>query len=174
MVFIDETGIHLAMARNYGRAKSEQRIFEAKRNRPKQSEKYTWISALSSEKIFAHFEINGSMTGESFLCYVEEILIPELAPEQVVIMDNLACHKMEVIRQSFENAGQKYLFLPPYSPDFSPIEECWSKFKAILKKIAARTVKSMQEATEFALQSISTQDIEGWFRHFQSNIQTLC
>jgi transposase len=162
------------MARTYGRALPEERVYEAKRTRPRQSEKYTWISALSSNKLFAHFELNGSMTGEAFLVYVQEILIPELEPNQIVLMDNLACHKMDSIAQAFKKAGQNILFLPPYSPDFSPIEECWSKFKATLKKSAARTIESFQQATDDALKSITQQDIQGWFRHFQRNIRNLC
>ena len=174
MVFIDETGVHLALARNYGRSTRGKRVYEAKRNRPKQSEKYTWISALSTESLFAHFELNGSMTGEAFLVYVQQILIPELKTNQIVVMDNLACHKMDAIAQAFNDAGQKILFLSPYSPDFSPIEECWSKFKSVLKKLAARTIPDFQQATEKALESITQSDIQGWFRHFQRNIQVLC
>lgn len=171
LVFIDETGIHLAMSRNYARAKRAERIFEAKRQRPRITEKYTWISARSTEKLFAHFELRGSMTGDAFLFYVREILLPELKPQQVVVMDNLACHKMESVQAAFNEYGQEILFLPPYSPDFNPIEECWSKFKAILKKLAARTIESLQNATQIALESISKTDIDGWFRHFQYIIQ---
>lgn len=170
LVFLDETGIHLAMARNYGRTYSAKRVYEAKRQRPKQSEKYTWISALSKQHVFAHLEIYGSMTGDAFLYYVSEILLPELEPEQVVIMDNLSCHRTDAVQKAFEKAGIELLYLPPYSPDFNPIEECWSKFKAVLRKIAARTIESMQEATQKALESISKQDIAGWFRHFERNI----
>ena len=171
-MFIDETGIHLAMARAYGRSYSGERVFEAKRCRPKQREKLTWISAISTEKVFAHFEIFGSMTGCAFLYYVEHILIPELKKGQVVIMDNLSCHKMQAVKQAFEAANVDYLFLPPYSPDFNPIEECWSKFKAVLKRVSARTINALQAGVDIALNSISKQDIKGWFRHFQHTIQS--
>lgn len=173
LVFIDETGIHLSMARNYGRCIKGQRVYQAKRARPKQSEKYTWISALCQDKMFAHFELNGSMTADAFLVYLQEILLPALKPEEIVVMDNLACHKTEAVLKSFEQAGQQFIFLPPYSPDFSPIEECWSKFKSVLKKIAARTKENLNQAVEIALQSITQKDIDGWFRHFSNNIQAL-
>ena len=159
------------MARSYGRAHSTKRVYEAKRQRPKQSEKYTWISALSTKHVFAHLEIYGSMTGNAFLYYVSEILLPELEPDQVVVMDNLSCHRTDAVQKTFQKAGIELLYLPPYSPDFNPIEECWSKFKSVLKKIAARTIESIQKATQEALKSISEQDIAGWFRHFQRNIQ---
>ncbi len=158
------------MARNYGRSHSGERVYEAKRSRPKQSEKLTWISAISTEKVFAHFEIFGSMTGPAFLYYVKHILIPELEPEQIVVMDNLSCHKMQDVKDAFESAGVEYIFLPPYSPDFNPIEECWSKFKAILKREAARTIEALQMGVEQALESISNTDIDGWFKHFEQNI----
>ena len=116
LVFIDETGVHLAMARTHGRALKGERVYEAKRNRPKISEKYTWISALSQNELFAHFELNGSMTSEAFLVYVQQILLPALRPDQIVIMDNLACHKTDAVIEAFNEAEQAYIFLPPYSP----------------------------------------------------------
>lgn len=174
LVFIDETGVHLAMSRTHGRALKGKRVYEAKRQRPKISEKYTWISALSKEGLFAHFELNGSMTSEAFLVYVQQILLPALQPEQIVVMDNLACHKTDAVLQAFLDAGQQYIFLPPYSPEFSPIEECWSKFKAFLKKSAARTKDALNIAVDEAIESIVPEDIQAWFRHFWANIQSLC
>lgn len=174
LVFIDETGVHLAMSRTHGRSLKGERVYEAKRQRPKISEKYTWISALSQDGLFAHFELNGSMTSEAFLVYVQQILLPALQPEQIVVMDNLACHKTDTVLQAFTDAGQQYIFLPPYSPEFSPIEECWSKFKAFLKKSAARTKEVLNIAVNEAIESITPEDIQGWFRHFSQNIQALC
>ena len=173
LVFLDETGIHLCMAREYGRSESGKRVYEGKRQHPQKKDKLTWVSALSNTKLFAHFEIKGSMTGAAFLTYVEEILLPELEPNQIVVMDNLACHKTEAVRNAFEKAGQRILFLPPYSPDLNPIKECWSKFKSFLKKEAARAVEALQHATQAALDSISQQDIQGWFRHFRRNIRDI-
>lgn len=159
------------MSRDYGRSLKGERVYQAKRKRPKQNEKYTWVSALCTTGLFAHCELQGSMTGDAFLFYVTDILIPELKQHQVVIMDNLSCHKTPAILDAFHKAGRALVFLPPYSPDLSPIEECWSKFKASLKKWAARTQDDLITATQLALDSISQTDIIGWFRHFQTNIQ---
>ena len=173
MVFIDETGIHLAMARNYGRAKIGDRIHEAKRQRPRVSEKYTWISAISTEGVFAPFELNGSMTGMAFIVYLREVLLPQLKPYHIVVMDNLASHKVRGVEEAFIdfNIGLKYL--PPYSPDLSPIEEFWSKFKAYLRKVAKRNVKDLREAAITAFDLVTQSDIKGWFGHFQETMQSI-
>ena len=109
--------------------------------------------------------IEGSVDGEVFLAFIEQILVPTLRPGQVVVMDNLAAHKGAAVRTAIEATGAQLLFLPPYSPDLNPIEECWSKLKAWLRKQAARTHEALEQALTEAFQLITSDDARGWFNH---------
>ena len=109
--------------------------------------------------------MEGATTAAVFEQYLEQILAPALSPGQIVIMDNLSCHKGEKIRQLIEARGCQVLFLPAYSPDLSPIEEAFSKLKAFLRRVEARTHEALQEAIIQALVSITAQDAQGWFGH---------
>ena len=101
----------------------------------------TFLAALRNDRIDAPCVFNGPINGNSFLAYVEQVLVPTLKPGDIVIMDNLGSHKRQVIRQAIRKAGGKLLFLPPYSPDLNPIEQVFSKLKALLRKAAERTVE---------------------------------
>src|SRR6266704_2689138 len=96
---------------------------------------------------------------------IEQILAPSLSPGQMVIMDNLSIHKGNKVRQLIEARGCQVLFLPAYSPDLSPIEEAFSKVKAVLRRLGARTREALQEALEHALTTVSASDASGWFSH---------
>ena len=109
--------------------------------------------------------IEGSSNAATFELYVEEILAPSLTPGQIVIMDNLAAQKGKKVEQLIEARGCQLLFLPGYSPDFSPIEETFSKIKAFLRRTGARTREALQEAIAQALLTVTAQDAQGWFRH---------
>jgi transposase len=100
-----------------------------------------------------------------FEIYMEQILVPSLQAGQIVVMDNLSTHTGEKIRQAIEARGCQLLFLPSYSPDLSPIEEAFSKLKAFLRQVGARTPETLQEALGQALLTITVQDAHGWFRH---------
>ena len=106
-----------------------------------------------------------SADGAAFETYVEHFLVPTLEAGRIVVMDNLQVHKMKRVRELIEGAGAEILFLPPYSPDFSPIEEAFSKVKAILRRIGARTREALLEATSEALSAVSSTDARGWFGH---------
>jgi transposase len=95
--------------------------------------------------------IDGPMNGPTFLAYVEQVLVPNLRPGQIVVMDNLSAHKMPAIRAAIHAAGARLLLLPPYSPDFNPIENAFAKLKAILRKAAARTIPRLWDAIRDAL-----------------------
>ncbi|HET6840098.1 MAG TPA: transposase, partial [Candidatus Angelobacter sp.] len=98
--------------------------------------------------------------------YVEQVLSPKLRPGQVVVMDNLAAHKVAGVRETIEAAGARLVYLPPYSPDFNPIEPCWGKIKQCLRAIKARTLETLEQAITQALASIITQDNAlAWFQH---------
>lgn len=103
------------------------------------------------------------MNGAAFLAYTEQVLVPTLRPGDIVVMDNLPAHKLQVIRDAIEGAGAELRFLPPYSPDFNPIEMAFSKIKALLKKAAARTVTDLWNAIRDAINAVTPGDCKGFF-----------
>lgn len=103
------------------------------------------------------------MNGDVFRAYVEKALAPELAPGDIVIMDNLATHKVSGVREAIEAAGAKLLYLPPYSPDFNPIEKAFAKFKALLRAAAARTIPDLWDAIKTALDAFSPSECFNYF-----------
>ncbi len=100
-----------------------------------------------------------------FRAYIEQVLVPTLALGDVVVMDNLGAHKVKGVREAIEAVGARLLYLPPYSPDLSPIEPCWSKLKTALRAVQARTRETLEEALKSALDTITAADARGWFRH---------
>lgn len=173
IVVLDETCIHTAFSRDYARSRRGQRVYEARRTRPKATEKFTLVAALGVSGFVAPWQLQGALTGDAFLLYVEAVLLPELKPGQILMMDNLSCHKVAGIQEACDAAGVQLLYLPPYSPDFSPIEEAWSKLKAYLKAQAARTVEALTTALVQGLETLSLQDIWGWFSHAGYNMTDL-
>ena len=109
--------------------------------------------------------IHGAADGLVFAAYITEVLAPQLRPGQVVVMDNLNTHKIVGIRQAIEAVGARLLYLPEYSPDLNPIEECWSKVKGILRTIGARTYEALEQAVAQALAAVNATDALGWFTH---------
>ena len=99
------------------------------------------------------------------MLYVREVLVPKLWPGAVVVLDNLSAHKAKAVRALIEAAGARLLYLPPYSPDFNPIELAWSKLKGHLRRSAARTTETLYAAIEEGLQTLSAANAYGWFRH---------
>jgi transposase len=129
------------MARRYGRCPRGQRLVAAVPHGHWKTS--TFVAGLRVNGLTAPLVIDGAMNGETFRAYVEQILGPTLAPGDVVIMDNLAAHKVAGIRQAIEARGAKLLYLPPYSPDLNPIEQLFAKLKALLRKAANRTVQTL-------------------------------
>jgi len=121
------------------------------------------IGALVLRGFKAVMAVTGPTNGDVFRAYVQEVLVPTLEPGQVVVMDNLSAHKVAGIREAIEAAGARLLFLPPYSPDFNPIEQCWSKVKNYLRGWGARTIDSLIEAIADAMQTVTQSDCHGWF-----------
>ena len=134
----------------------------APRNRGKNT---TLIAALTFEGMGESMIIEGAANAAAFERYVEEILAPSLSPGQIVIMDNLAAHKSAKVEELIQARSCQLLFLPAYSPDFSPIEETFSKVKTFLRRAGARTREALQEAISRALLTVTAQDAHGWFRH---------
>lgn len=123
------------------------------------------IGALNIDGIVAAMTISGSTNTDVFLTYVTQVLIPQLWKGAIVVMDNLKAHHAESVRVAIESVGAKVKFLPPYSPDLSPIELCWSKLKQLLRSSEARTLDSLDKALTEAVNNITEEDAFGWFNH---------
>ena len=162
-MFVDECGTHTSMTRRYGRAPRGERAYgSVPRNRAKNT---TLLASMTESRMGEAMAIEGSTTTRVFEAYVERFLVANLQEGQVVILDNLGAHKSERVRELIEARGCKLIFLPAYSPDFNPIEQAFSKIKALLKKAAARTREALIEAIAQALRGITVGDIRGWFAH---------
>ena len=123
----------------------------------------TLIAALRFDRIDAPMTIDGALDGAAFLAYVEQVLAPTLSAGEVVAMDNVRMHKVAGVREAIEARGASFLHIPPYSPDFNPIEKPFSKIKSILERIAARTVDALQAAVGEALRSFTPQECMNYF-----------
>lgn len=161
LVFLDESGVNIDMTRHYGRAVGKTRaIDKTPENTPRNT---TVLSSVRLAGETAYTTYSGGTTGEIFVDYLENVLIPTLEKGDIVIMDNMRSHHIKRVAEVLENAGMKLLYLPPYSPDFNPIEKMWSKIKAVLRKLKARTVDALPKAIELAFESVSSSDCMGWF-----------
>ena len=143
-VFLDETGTATNMARRYGRSPFGERLVAAVPHGHWRTT--TFIAGLRQTGIVAPLVLDGLMTGAAFRAYVGQCLAPALAPGDVVVLDDLAAHKVAGVRQAIAAAGATILYLPPYSPDFNPIEQLFAKLKALLRKAAARTQHELWRA----------------------------
>jgi transposase len=162
-VFVDESGATTEMTRRYGRAPRGERVREA--TPAGHWSTLTLLGAMSQDGIRASMTVESATDGDVFLAYLDHVLCPALRPGQVVVMDNLSAHKVPGVRERIEAAGAQLLYLPPYSPDFNPIEKAWSKIKQHLRKTRARSLELLEQAVAEALQSISSEDASGWFHH---------
>ena len=161
LVFLDESGVNIDMVRRYGRAKNKNRVNDyAPVNTPK---KTTLVSSVRLDGTQAYEFFQGSLNGKNFLSYVKNTLIPTLKKGDIVVMDNLSCHKVKGVKEAIEEAGASVLYLPPYSPDFNPIEMMWSKIKALLRNWKTDTPELLHSVIPDAFSSVSVSDISGWF-----------
>ncbi len=161
--FLDESGVHLGLTRLFGRARPGQRVYEATPGHS--GPHYTLIAALGWDGVQAPWILKGAMDGAAFEVYIAHVLVPTLQAGDIVFLDNLSFHHAPRIRYMIEAAGARLEFLPPYSPDFNPIELCWSKVKTALRTAKARVFDILLDALAEALGSISRQDITAWFAH---------
>ena len=123
----------------------------------------TFLAALRSDRIDAPCVIDGPINGESFLAYVEQVLVPALRPGDIVIIDNLGSHKGKAVRRAIRAAGAKLFFLPPYSPDLNPIEQAFAKLKTLLRKAAERTVEATWKRIAALLPAFTPQECANYF-----------
>jgi transposase len=163
LLFFDESGINLSMARAYARAdRGERAVGHVPKN---WGESMTIAAGIGLRGLVAPLLMHGSMNGEVFEAYFEQFVIPELREGDIVVLDNLGAHKLRSVAEMARAVGVQLLFLPPYSPDLNPIELAWSKVKAILRSHAARTYEDLENAVVAAMSAICVEDILGWFRH---------
>ena len=161
LVFLDESGVNTDMTRRYGRARSSERCVDhAPLNTPQTT---TVLSSIrfNGEKAFTTYQ--GGTTGERFVAYLKDNLLPTLHPGDIVVMDNLRSHHVKEVRGLLEAEGIIPLYLPPYSPDLNPIEKMWSKVKAILRSWKIRSLDAFPDAIRRALNLVSPLDCQHWF-----------
>jgi transposase len=163
LVFLDETAAKTNMTRTHGYAPRGQRLVGFAPYRRWQTT--TFLGAMRQGGFVAPLVVDGAMTGELFVAYLERVLIPELSPGDVVVMDNLSCHTQKAVREALEAAGCTVLYQPPYSPEFNPIELAFSKLKRLLRKEAARTVEALWQALGRLLDEFGPDECRNYFRH---------
>lgn len=161
LVFIDETWATTAMSRRRGRAPVGERL---RMSVPHGHWKTTtFVAGLTSSGMIAPFVLDGPINRRAFEVYVEKILVPELKPGSTIIMDNLSSHKGPLVRAMIEGVGAKVLYLPPYSPDFNPIEKAFAKLKAMLRKAEARTIETLWKTIGAAIGTFSPTECQHYF-----------
>lgn len=163
LIFIDETGTSTTMARLRGRARRGKRLIGKV---PHGHWKITtFVAGLRCDAITAPFVIDRPMNSAIFKAYLQQCLVPTLTPGDIVVMGNLSSHKSDDVREIIEAAGATLLYLPPYSPDFNPIELAFSKLKAHLRKAAARSIPLLWDRIGLILDTFSATECQNLFRH---------
>lgn len=163
LVFLDESGLVTNLLRLYGRSRCGTRLIDHTPYGHWQTS--TLLAALRLEGLTAPGVLDGPVDGPSFHAYVEQVLVPTLRPGDVVVLDNLGAHHGADVRTAIEAVGARLLFLPPYSPDFNPIELCFAKLKAILRAARARTFEDLCRVVAASLARFVTEECARYFRH---------
>ncbi len=163
LVVLDECGTNTNMSRLYAWGKGGERATDGVPLNTGATTTVLSSMRLNGEKVFTTY--SGALNGERFKEYLRESLLPTLRPGDIVVMDNLRAHKVSGVAQLFEAAGVMLLYLPPYSPDLNPIEQMWSKVKAYLRKVKARSVDALLDAIPAAFALVSPIDVAAWFAH---------
>ena len=163
LVFIDETWAKTNMTRLRGWAPRGHKLLAKVPHGHWRT--LTFLAALRHDRIDAPFVLDGPINGQSFLAYVEQVLVPTLKPGDIVIMNNLGSHKGKAVRRAIHGAGAKLFFLPPYSPDLNPIEQAFAKLKTLLRKAAKRTVEKTWQRIGALLNAFPPQECANYFRN---------
>ena len=163
LIFLDESSINTGMTRLYGRAKGKTRIIDYVPD--VRFQRLSIMSTIRLDGAMTPHIFKGSLNGERFVKYVSEELAPTLKKGDILVWDNLPVHKIKGVFESIKQRGASILFLPPYSPEFNPIELLWSKVKSYLRKAKARTIDTIESALHSALKTIALLDIKNWFSH---------
>lgn len=160
---MDETAVNTAMTRRYGRAPRGERVHDSA---PRNYGAHTSvIGAMGLRGLVATLAVEGAVDTICFDAYAEQVLAPRLRKGDVVVLDNLGAHRASRIEEVAAERGAQVLWLAPYSPDFSPIEQCWSKIKNFLRGAKARTGQELDKALAQAIGLVTKADIRGWFTH---------
>lgn len=162
-VFIDETWVTTNMTRRYGRALQGRRLVDAVPHGHWKTT--TLVAALRTTGMTAPLVIDGALNGDLFCAYVHQVLVPELRAGDIVVLDNLSSHKRAEARQAIEAAGARVVFLPPYSPDFNPIENAFAKLKRLLRTAAKRTVEELWTFLGEVTAAFAPGECSNYFRH---------
>jgi len=163
LVFLDESGARTNLVRQYGRSLRGRRLVHyAPHGHWKTT---TLVVALRERGLTAPMVLDGAMNGKAFLAYVQQVLVPTLQPDDVVILDNLSSHKSAGVRQAIEQTGARLVYLPPYSPDLNPIELAFSKLKWLLRSAAERTVDALWNRIGQLLDAFSPAQCRNYFKH---------
>ena len=163
LVFVDESATNLAMTRRYGRAPRGERVSESvPRN---YGESISVVGALSLGGVRAAMTVSGAVDTLCFDAFITRVLVPQLRVGDVVVLDNLNVHKASRIEKAVAAVGASVMWLPPYSPDMTPIEQCWSKIKQYLRSVKARTRAELDAALAEAIELVTASDALGWFTH---------
>jgi transposase len=174
LVFVDECSSNTSLAPLYGWARKGER---APQKTPRNwGKNITLLSSMGKEQgMGASLVVEGSTNGTVFETYLEDVLLPTLKRGQVVVMDNLSAHKGERVRELIEEKGCELIYLPPYSPDYNPIEQAFSKLKSYLREACARSQQRLMDLIGEALSKISASDAEGFFEHcgYRAVVQSL-
>lgn len=162
LIFADESGAALNMAGSHARSPKGKRAYSRKPF--SRGKKITMTDAVGLNGIRASLTVEGSVNGDIFLTFVRDVLSPSLRPGHTVFAGSLSSHKVKGVKEAAEAAGSVFRFLPPYSPEFSPIELYWSKIKSVLKKLSPRTAEQLHEAVRQAAETVTKKDFAGWFK----------
>jgi transposase len=168
---LDESGITTEMTRRWGRTVGGARLHDAVPAGRWRT--LTLLGAVSISGGVATMTIEAPTDGDVFLAYLEHVLCPHLRPTHCVVMDNLAAHKVQGVRELVEATGARLLYLPPYSPDFNPIEKCWAQLKQYLRGAKARSVSALEPAIASALSHLTADQATAYFRHSGYALQKL-
>lgn len=163
LVFLDETWTKTNMIRPRGRAPRGDRLVDHAPHGHWQTT--TFLAALRADGLTAPLVVDGAINGELFLAYVEQQLAPTLQPGHIVVMDNLSSHKVKGVREAIAAAGARVIYLPPYSPDFNPIEQVFAKLKALLRKAKERTVEGLWQRIASLLDLFTPTECRNYLRH---------
>ena len=161
--FLDESSVNMSLTRQYGRGAPGQRVVEGT---PLPSgPQTTTLAVVGLAGITAPLVLRGAVNGSLFFTYMEQCVAPTLQAGDILFLDNLSAHKVPGLEALVAARGARLIYLPPYSSDLNPIEWVWSKVKAILRRLKARTFDDLVEALRQALRAVTPQDIQGWFTH---------
>jgi transposase len=163
LIFLDEAGVNLGFTRKLSRAIPGQRAYGEKPSNNRKN--VSVIGAVSLKEVIVQWSGLGSIDTLTFDAFIARKLVPRLCAQSVVMMDNCSIHKSAELEAMITATGARLIYLPPYSPDFSPIENCWSKIKNILRRIGARTYPDLFQALEDAFSEVTIENLLGWFTH---------